>query len=72
MPVNRNPVGAQGTSRDAVFCAALELYRRHLPSATVVTFPGVGHHPALEEPEAFLQAVEGFLHGAFEREKGLA
>jgi len=68
----RCPVLVACGSRDAVFRAALELYRTHLPSATVVTFPGVGHHPALEEPQAFLQAVEGFLHGAFEREKGLA
>jgi pimeloyl-ACP methyl ester carboxylesterase len=57
----RCPVLAVCGSRDAVFCAALALYRRHLPSSAVVVLPGVGHHPALEEPEAFLEAVDGFL-----------
>ncbi|MBE3590577.1 MAG: hypothetical protein IMW98_07120, partial [Firmicutes bacterium] len=59
----RCPVLAICGSRDAVFYAALELYRRHLPSSAVVVLPGIGHHPALEEPEAFLQAVTPFLRG---------
>lgn len=59
------PVLAICGSRDAVFYAALGLYRRHLPSAVVMILPDVGHHPALEEPEAFLEAVTGFLHGVW-------
>ncbi|MFO7274445.1 MAG: alpha/beta hydrolase [Bacillota bacterium] len=47
--------------RDAVFYAALALYRRHWSAATYRIFHGVGHHPAIEEPEAFFPAVEGFL-----------
>ena len=53
---------------DAVFWAALDLYRRYLPSAAVVTFPGVEHHPAIEEPEAFLHAVRAFLHDVWPEE----
>lgn len=57
----RCPVLVACGDRDAVFHAAVALYRRHWPAATFVTFHGVGHHPAIEEPETFLPAVEGFL-----------
>lgn len=61
----RCPVLVACGSRDAVFWAALDLYRRYLPAATIVTFPGVGHHPAIEEREAFLHAVTAFLRDAW-------
>lgn len=57
----RCPVLVACGDRDAVFFAALRLYRQHWPGATYVIFPGVGHHPAIEEPETFVPAVTGFL-----------
>lgn len=36
---------------------------RRLPSARLVTLPGVGHVPQVEAPEEFVAAVQGFLNG---------
>ncbi len=39
-------------------------YASHIPGAQFVTIPLAGHLSNLEQPEAFLQAIDGFL-GAF-------
>ncbi len=53
-----------------VFFAALRFYRSGLPQARFVTFPDVGHYPALEEPEAFTRELVQFLDGVPERRQG--
>jgi pimeloyl-ACP methyl ester carboxylesterase len=42
----------------------LEAARRALPHATTHVFPGVGHAPQIEAPEAFHQVVAAFLGDA--------
>lgn len=61
----RCPVLVLAGSLDAVFCAAQVLYQRYCPSARTVTFADVGHHPAIEDPEAFLKTVTEFLRGQY-------
>ena len=39
----------------------LDAYRQALPGPTVVTIPGVGHRPEIEDPAAFVTAVSTFL-----------
>jgi pimeloyl-ACP methyl ester carboxylesterase len=39
----------------------IEAYRKAIPRAQVVEIPGVGHRPEIENPEAFIRAVEAFL-----------
>lgn len=36
-------------------------YAEALPTATMELIAGAGHHPYLEVPDVFAQAVEGFL-----------
>jgi pimeloyl-ACP methyl ester carboxylesterase len=40
-----------------------ELYQRALPHATLQVIDRCGHSPAIEKPQAFLQAVTTFLAG---------
>lgn len=40
-------------------------YATNIPGAQFITIPNAGHLSNLEQPEAFLQAVSGFLRGAF-------
>jgi pimeloyl-ACP methyl ester carboxylesterase len=40
-----------------------ELYRRALPHATLKVIDHCGHSPAIEKPQAFLDAVTSFLSG---------
>jgi proline iminopeptidase len=39
------------------------VYKRFAPRATFVMFERSGHFPFIEEPEAFVTAVRGFLSG---------
>ncbi|REJ32988.1 MAG: hypothetical protein DIU84_09375 [Bacillota bacterium] len=70
LPEVRCPVLVLCGERDAVFFAALRFYRSGLPQARFVTFPDVGHYPALEEPEAFTRELVQFLDGVPERRQG--
>ncbi|MBX5436247.1 MAG: alpha/beta hydrolase [Alicyclobacillaceae bacterium] len=56
----RCPVLMLCGSQDAVFYAAMALYRKHCPSARIVTFPGLGHHPAIScKPSRGFSRVSG-------------
>jgi proline iminopeptidase len=46
------------------YVADLEWLAGRLPRSRLAVFPGVGHLPFLEEPEAFRAAVDGFLREA--------
>ena len=38
-------------------------YAQRIPNAVFQTIPAAGHHPELEQPEAFAERVATFLHG---------
>src|SRR5262249_15630706 len=40
-------------------------YAAKIPGAQLVVIPGAGHLTSLEQPQAFLQAVNGFLQTSF-------
>ena len=48
---------------DTPVAEASQFMARHIPGASLLAIPGVGHEPQLEVPEAFLGAVERFLDG---------
>jgi pimeloyl-ACP methyl ester carboxylesterase len=50
----------RGERSTAVTEAAFAELRRHLPQASFVTVPGLGHAPSLDEPEA-IAAIDDFL-----------
>ncbi len=50
----------RGALSDLLSAATLDAMQDRLPDATVVTVPGVGHAPLLEEPEA-TAAIDAFL-----------
>lgn len=52
-----------GASDKLVPAAYGEAFAFAIPTAKLVTIPDAGHYPHLEQPQAFLQAVEGFLAG---------
>jgi pimeloyl-ACP methyl ester carboxylesterase len=37
------------------------IFQGHLTEAKVVEIPGAGHYPMIEQPERFIEALEGFL-----------
>jgi pimeloyl-ACP methyl ester carboxylesterase len=39
----------------------IEAYEAAIPNATSVSIPGAGHRPEIEDPDAFLSAVNAFL-----------
>jgi pimeloyl-ACP methyl ester carboxylesterase len=39
----------------------IDAYDRAIPNSTVVTVPGAGHRPEIEDPEGFLGAVTKFM-----------
>jgi 3-oxoadipate enol-lactonase len=45
--------------------AVAQDYATEIPGAQFVVIPAAGHLSNLEQPQAFLQAVSGFLRGAF-------
>ncbi len=53
----------RGGASDYVTDADVPEIRRRFPAARVVTIPGAGHWVHAEAPQAFAQAVLGFLQG---------
>lgn len=52
---------ALGGASDIVPAATQAELKRALPSAEIVVLPGLGHYPSDEQPEQFLDLLEGFL-----------
>jgi len=48
-------------SRDAVFVAAADVFRRYVPHAQIVVLPRVGHHPFIEAPTEFQRLIWTFV-----------
>ncbi len=53
-----------GEASDRLAPEDLEWVAENLPRVRVVVIPGAHHHVYMDEPEAFLRAVRGFLSGA--------
>lgn len=50
-----------GGASDYVTSARHEAIRKHFPGADIMTFPGVGHWPHAQIPEAFIAQVAAFI-----------